>query len=109
MLDNNEIKNAVNMYETMKRDLHNHLVKKCESPLDYTGEFTVLPYCVTFEYPIKENKNREVHDMLLDMGVAIKNMLKTDIAIWGKTRGIKSLEVAPDPGCHEMIVEILYM
>ena len=36
MLDNNEIKNAVNMYETMKRDLHNHLVKKCESPLDYS-------------------------------------------------------------------------
>ena len=105
---NTEIKNAVVAYSVMKRDLHT-LVEGSKSPLDYIGEIEEHPHITSFTYPIEEERqNREVYHALVSIGILIENMLKEDLRIWGKTRGIRCIEIAPDHRCETVVMEIIF-
>ena len=109
MFNSNEIQNAIAFYEVLKTDLNTLLVKGSKSPLDYLGEIETQPYAVTIEYQISEpNQNRETFDLLLDVGVILEHMVKTDIRLWDKTSGIRTLVVAPDHRCKKMVLEIVF-
>ena len=103
----NEIQNAIRFYEVLKKDLHTLLVKGSISPLDFDGDIKIQPYFTSFTYVINEKEqSKETHDILLKSSVLIENMLKSDLRLWGKTQGIKWLEVAPDHRCETVVMEI---
>ena len=104
-----ETKNAIKFYEILKKDLHTLLVEGGKSPLDYEGIAELYPDFVSLQYPIQEkDQSRKMYNALLDIGEAISNMLKGDVRIWGKTQGIKSIEIAPDHRCELVIMEIIF-
>ena len=109
MFNSNEIQNAIAFYEVLKTDLNTLLIKGSKSPLDYLGEIETHPYSATITYPIREpNHTRETFDLLLDVGVVLEHMVKTDIRLWDKTSGIRTLVVAPDHRCEKMVLEIIF-
>ena len=109
MFSNTEIKSAVNFYTVLKKDLHTLLVKERKSPLDYEGAITVCPCITSFEYSVQEeNQNSKTYHALVDASVLIENMLKVDVQLWGKTRGIKCIEVGPDHRCEKVVMEIVF-
>ena len=80
-----------------------------KSPIDYEGVIELHPDVVTIAYPInEENQSRETYRMLIDIGMGIENLLKNDLRLWGKTQGVKSLEVAPDRRCETIILEVIF-
>ena len=109
MFSNTEIKNVINAYNVMKGDLHSLMVKDMKSPLDYEGVVELHPDIATIAYPINEkNQTRETYHALMDIGMGIESLLKTDLRLWGKTQGVKSLEVAPDRRCETIILEVIF-
>ena len=109
MFTNTEIKNVANAYNVMKMDLHTFMAKERKSPLDFEGEVEISQEVVTFSYPIREeNQSRETYHTLMGIGIILENMLKSDLRIWGKTQGVKSLEVAPDRRCETVILEVIF-
>ena len=109
MFTNAEIKNVANAYNAMKMDLHTYIAKERRSPLDFEGSIDISPEAVTFSYPIREeNKSRETYHALMGIGIILEDMLKGDLRIWGKTAGIKCLEVAPDRRCETVVLEIVF-
>ena len=110
MFTNTEIKNVINAYNIMKADLHSYISKERRSPLDFEGSIDISPEAVTFSYPIREeNKSRETYHALMGIGIILEDMLKGDLRIWGKTPGIKCLEVAPDRRCETVVLEIVFL
>ena len=108
MFSANEIKNAVDMYNLMKKDLHTLLVKKSFAPLDYEGKIANNGSGVVYiEYGI--NDDRESYEALIEAGKIIENMMKIDVRLWNKTQRIKYIEVAPDHWCGVMVMEILFV
>ena len=109
MFTNIELKNIINAYNIMKRDLHTLLVKGGKSPLDYEGDADMCPQVASFSYPIHEdNQSHETYRTLIDIGKAIENMLKIDARFWNKTQGVKSIQVAPDHRCETVILEVVF-
>ena len=109
MFANTEIKNAVNMYEMMKRDLYAFIVKERKSPLDFEGYVHSCVPVASFLYDITEpNQSQETYHMLWDIGTGIANLLENDLRLWGKTQGIKYLKVAPDRHCESVTLEVVF-
>ena len=111
MLNTNEIKNAIRFYEVLKKDLHNLMVKGMDSPLDFEGRTKVYPELViSFEYRINEiYQSKKTYNMMLNASILIESMLKNDVRLWGKTHGIKSVQVIPDHRCETVVMEIGFM
>ena len=106
MCIDNEIINAINFYQVLKKDLHTMLIKSSKTPLDYEGNLTEEGH---IEYQInEEHRDREMHRALIDAGILLESMLKNDVRLWDKTQGIEYIEVAPDHRCEIIVLEVLF-
>ena len=102
----NEIINAINFYQVLKKDLHTLLIKNSKTPLDYEGTLTEEGH---IEYQInEEHRDREMHRALIDAGIILESMLKNDVRLWDKTQGVESIEVAPDHRCETIVLEVRF-
>ena len=106
MCIDNEIINAINFYQVLKKDLHTMLIKSSKTPLDYEGNLTEEGH---IEYQInEEHRDREMHRALINAGILLESMLKNDVRLWDKTQGIESIEVAPDHRCETIVLEVRF-
>ena len=109
MCIDNEIINAINFYQVLKKDLHTLLIKSSKTPLDYEGTLTEEGH---IEYQIhEEHRDREMHRALINAGILLESMLKNDVRLWDKTQGIEnieSIEVAPDHRCETIVLEVRF-
>ena len=106
MCIDNEIINAINFYQVLKKDLHTMIVKGSKNPLDYEGTLTEKG---RIEYQInEEDQSKEMHRALINVGILLENMLKNDVRLWDKTQGIAYIEVAPDHRCEIIVLEVLF-
>ena len=106
MCIDNEIINAINFYQVLKKDLHTMLIKSSKTPLDYEGNLIEEGH---IEYQInEEHRDREMHRVLINAGILLESMLKNDVRLWDKTQGIAYIEVAPDHRCEIIVLEVLF-
>ena len=106
MCIDNEIINAINFYQVLKKDLHTMIVKGSKTPLDYEGNLTEEGH---IEYQInEEDQSKEMHRALIDIGMLLESMLKNDVRLWDKTQGIAYIEVAPDHRCETIVLEVRF-
>ena len=102
----NEIINAINFYQVLKKDLHTMLIKSSKNPLDYEGTLTEKG---RIEYQInEEDQSKEMHRALIDAGILLESMLKNDVRLWDKTQGVERIEVAPDHRCETIVLEVRF-
>ena len=106
----NEIINAVNFYQVLKKDLHTLLVKKSKVPFDYEGKLTLSDDCQPLlKYSIEEDyQNSEMYHALISVGILLESMLKNDVRLWNKTEGIEMIRVAPDYRCETIILDVRF-
>ena len=83
---------GIRLYETMKKDLYTLLIKESREAFDYEGNVEMEAERVEFEYDPSIAFNMD-YDSSITIVRTIKCMLKHDIMLWDKTRGISKLFV----------------
>ena len=110
MCIDNEIINAINFYQVLKKDLHTMLVKKSEAPFDYEGKLFTVDNGGYIKYPInEEQRGSEMYHALISVGMLLESMLKNDVQLWDKTQGIRMIKVAPDYRCESIILDVSFL